>query len=654
MTLTKEVNRKFVDSIELSDWQIYTDSGWKDVSYIHKTVDYEKWKIELDNGFSLECADDHIVFDKNYQEIFVKNLISGKSIIQTTEGPRLVVCVENLNISEQMYDITVESNEHRYYTNNILSHNTAFIDAITFSLYKKAYRNINLPQLVNNINQKDCLAEIEFSIGETEWMVRRGLSPNIFEIYKNGELLDQHSSVIEQQRWLEQNVLKMSYKAFIQIVILGSSAFIPFMQLVPADRRDVIEDLLDIKLFSSMNSLVKEKIKEFKDEVKILTLKKDSFEDKIQMQKDFIEQIEKRSRDDIQEKTDSIAELFASIENLQNENAAISSEIEERNKTLEELVGVFDKLKSLLATKTQLTVEASNLKKTAEFFSNNDTCPTCSQHIDKEFKKSKHKEIKNQLLTIKKSYDDLLQIIDIENERQEAFKQTSNELNNLNQKISNNNYQINQFQRSIKELHLQIKKLTDEINNSNDENKKLNSYIAALDEVKENTVGLKEEIHHYEYVQLLLKDSGVKSRIIEKYLKIINQQINKYLNLLELYVNFTLDSEFNEEITTPTFERFSYGNFSEGQKRRVDLALLFTWRYISAIKNSANTNLLICDEILDGSLDEMGHFAFLKIIKEEMKNCNVFVISHRDGIEHRFDKVITIEKRGNFTVKTEN
>ena len=230
MSLSQEVNRKFVDTVALSDWQVYTDSGWMDASYIHKTIKYEKWRLKLDNGFSLECADDHIVFDSDYQEIFVKNLIPGKSYIQTTEGLRLVVSLENLNVSENMYDITVNSGEHRYFTNNILSHNTAFIDAITFSLYKKAYRNINLPQLVNNINQKDCVAEIEFSINDVDWKVRRGLSPNIFEIYKNGEMLDQHSSAIEQQRWLEQNVLKMSYKTFIQIVILGYSSFIPFIQ----------------------------------------------------------------------------------------------------------------------------------------------------------------------------------------------------------------------------------------------------------------------------------------------------------------------------------------------------------------------------------------------------------------------------------------
>jgi DNA repair exonuclease SbcCD ATPase subunit len=654
MSLSEYLNRKFVDSINLSEWQIETDTGWEDVTHIHKTISYDKWRLELDNGIFLECADDHIVFDENFQEIFVKDLIPGKSIIQTKSGPHKVTHVENLNTSEHMYDITVDSDNHRYYTNDVLSHNTAFIDAITFSLYKKAYRNINLPQLVNNINQKDCVAEIEFSIGDTEWMVRRGLAPNIFEIYKNGEILDQHSSVIEQQKWLEQNVLKMSYKTFIQIVILGSSAFIPFMQLVPADRRDVIEDLLDIKLFSSMNILVKEKIKEFKDNVKILSIKKDSYEDKVSMQRNFIDEIEKRSRDDIQEKTDTISELFSSIESLQSKNDEINLDIQKLNETLDDLVGVSDKLKTLLANKTKLTVEAKNLKETTNFFVNNDVCPTCSQHIDDEFKKSKQKDIKNQMSSLKKTYDSLILTIDEETQRQDQFKKTSEETNTLNQKISYNNYQISQAQNRIKELHVQIKRLTDAINNKNDEHQKLEEYNQTLDDIKTDIAELKEEIHHYDYVQLILKDSGVKSRIIEKYLKIINQQINKYLNLLELYVNFNLDSEFNEKITTPTFESFSYGNFSEGQKRRVDLALLFTWRYISTMKNSANTNLLICDEILDGSLDEMGHFAFLKIIKEEMKNSNIFVISHRDGIEHRFDKVITIEKRGNFTVKSES
>lgn len=531
---------------------------------------------------------------------------------------------------------------------------TSVLDCITFALYKKAYRSINLPQLVNNINKKDCVAEIEFSIGETEWMVRRGLSPNIFEIYKNGQMLDQHSSAIEQQKWLEQNVLKMTYKTFVQIVILGTSSFIPFMQLVPADRREVIEDLLDIKLFSSMNLLVKEKIKEMKDSVKILNLQKDSCEDKIQMQRNFIENIEQRSRNDIQEKSDTITQLFASVESLQTENDNINTQIQELQTKLEELTDVSDKLKILLSDKTKLTIQAQNLKETFKFFKDNDTCPTCSQHIEDEFKKEKQKETKKEMSGLKKTYDTLLESIESETERQYRFREASSEVTDLNQKISYNNYQIQQRQNQIKELHKQIKKITDAINSKNDEHQKMDEYVKNLDDIKSDVAEIKDEIYNHEYVQLLLKDSGVKSRIIEKYLKIINSQITKYLNLLELYVNFTLDSEFNEQIMTPTFENFSYGNFSEGQKRRVDLALLFTWRYISSIKNSANTNLLICDEILDGSLDEMGHFAFLKIIKDEMKNSNVFVISHRDGIEHRFDKVISIEKKGNFTVKTEN
>lgn len=531
---------------------------------------------------------------------------------------------------------------------------SCMIDFITFTLYKKAYRNINLPQLVNNINQKDCVAEIEFSVGETEWKIRRGLAPNIFEIYKNGELLDQHSSVIEQQKWLEQNILKMSYKTFIQIVILGSSAFIPFMQLVPADRRDVIEDLLDIKLFSSMNSLVKEKIKEFKDEIKILSLKLGSVEDKIQMQKDFIDNIERRSRGDIQEKTDNITNLFESTKELQKENDELNSQITELQTRLEELTDVSDNLNLLLSNKTKLTLQAQDLKESLTFFRNNNVCPTCSQHIDESFKSEKQKETKEKMSSLKGFYDELLKTIESETERQEQFKKTSENISSLNQKISYNNYQIQQSQKQIKDLHLQIKKITDASNNKNDESTKLDEYNNQYQELKTNISEIKAEIYNHEYVQSLLKDSGVKARIIEKYLKIINTQINKYLNLLELYVNFNLDSEFNEQIHTPTFEKFSYGNFSEGQKRRVDLALLFTWRYISALKNSASTNLLICDEILDGSLDEMGHFAFLKIIKEEMKNSNIFVISHRDGIEHRFDKVITIEKRGNFTVKIES
>jgi DNA repair exonuclease SbcCD ATPase subunit len=524
---------------------------------------------------------------------------------------------------------------------------------LTFCLYKKPYRNINLPQLVNNINQKDCLVEIEFSVGEVNWFVRRGLSPNIFEIYKNESLLDQQSSVIEQQKWFEQNVLKMSYKTFIQIVILGSGAYVPFMQLTPSDRREVVEDLLDIKMFSSMNALIKEKIRTFKENIKLLAIKKDSIEDKVKMQTSFIEQIEQRSKQDIQERTEQIEILFGEIGEIENNNKITQETIQNFNEQLNTFSDSSDLLGELLESKTKLGLQAQAVAETYKFFKENDTCPTCSQTIDSEFKKQKQKQSQKEIKEIKGTYDSLLESIESETEKQNQMKQVQQTLSNLNQELNYNNYQINQRQRSIATYHQQIQKLNQQLENRNTEHDKLETYENVLEEVKDEIVGTKEDIYYYDYVHNLLKDSGVKSKIVEKYLKIINQQINKYLDLLELYVNFTLDSEFNEEITTPTFDKFSYGNFSEGQKRRVDLALLFTWRYITAIKNSASTNLLICDEILDGSMDEAGHNAFLRIIREELKECNVFVISHRDGIEHRFDSVIEIEKRGNFTFKSD-
>lgn len=527
-------------------------------------------------------------------------------------------------------------------------------DLLTFGLYKKAYRNINLPQLVNNINQKDCVVEVEFSIGNTEWKVVRGLSPNIFEIYKDNQILDQHSSIIEQQKWFEQNVLKMSYKTFVQIVILGSSAYIPFMQLTPADRRDVIEDLLDIKLFSSMHAHVKEKIKDFKEQVKILNIKKDSFADKVEMQKNFIEQIEQRSRSDIDNKTTQITTLFERIEELQQKTQDLDYEIEQEGLLLDDLMDSSDNLKTLLSEKTKVTIQAQSLKENYTFFKDHDICPTCSQSIQEDIKIQKIKESKSELSKLKKSYQTIIAMIENETERQNNYQSISNTIKNLYNEKSQIAYQLNSSQNEIKRLHQQVKESKLQIENKNNEHDKLTEYSDTLDQIKDDIIKTKEEIHYHEYSLTLLKDSGVKSKIVEKYLKIINQQINKYLEMLELYVNFTLDSEFNEIITTPTFERFSYGNFSEGQKRRVDLALLFTWRYITSIKNSASTNLLICDEILDGSLDEMGHFAFLKIIKEEMKNTNIFVISHREGIEHRFDNVITVEKRGNFSYKSES
>ena len=525
-----------------------------------------------------------------------------------------------------------------------------FTDILTFSLFKKAYRSINLPQLVNNINKKDCLAEVEFTINKNEWMIRRGLNPTIFEIYKNGKLLDQHASVIEQQKWLEQNVLKMNYKTFTQIIVLGTTNFVPFMQLSPSDRREIIEELLDIKVFSSMNVLVKDSLKSYKDEVKLLKVKEVGLEEKIDLQKDFIEQIQQKESANLQDKKDKIQKYIKLINQL-------NVEIEEHNKEIvtfkEQLVDyskATSQIKKLGALKGKISQKLLTIQEQNNFFNDHDVCPTCSQEITDGVKQEKLKETKEKIDEIQSGYDELLQTVKNEEKKEKKFIELSSKISGLNQKIFTCQSKINQYNNLISEIRNEISCL-DQVQDIQKEQSKLEGFMENLYEIKNTIISHKEQSQYYEFVNNILKDGGVKTVIINKYLPLINKKINEYLKMLDLYVNFTLDGEFNESILTPTFENFSYGNFSEGQKQRINLALTFGLMSVAAIKNSVNTNLLILDEILDGSMDAEGISLFLAIIRKEMKSKNIFMISHRDSIDDKFDKIVNFQKKGHFTQK---
>lgn len=525
-------------------------------------------------------------------------------------------------------------------------------DILTFCLFKKAYRSINLPQLVNNINKKDCVAEVEFKINKTEWMIRRGLSPTIFEIYRNGKLLDQHSSVIEQQKWLEQNVLKMNYKTFVQIIVLGTSNFIPFMQLSPADRREIIEELLDIKVFSSMNVLVKDNIKSSRDAIKLLRVKEVGLEEKLELQKQFIEQIKQKDSANLQDKKDKIKKYQDLISELFTQTKEHEEEVKTLQGKLQDYSKASAQLKKLGSLKGKISQRIESLKENHSFFEHNDVCPTCSQDISSEIKEKRLKESEETIEEVSSGYSDLLNTIRSEQRKEKKFLEISQEISSLNQTISQNQSRMNQYSGLITEIQNEINDLQ-KVDDLQEENAKLEYFYEELHAVKNEIIQTKEASEYYEFVGNILKDGGVKTVIINKYLPLINQKINEYLKMMELYVNFTLDGEFNETILTPTFENFSYGNFSEGQKQRINLALTFGLMSVAALKNSVNTNLLILDEILDGSMDAEGISLFLNIIRQEMKNKNIFMISHRDNLDSKFDKIIKFEKRGHFTFKEE-
>ena len=526
---------------------------------------------------------------------------------------------------------------------------STILDALTFSLYGKAFRKINKNQLINTTNEKNCLVVIEFNTNGIDWKVERGIKPNIFKIYRNGEELNQSYSAAEQQKWLEQTVLKMNYKSFTQIVILGSSTFVPFMQLPVSSRREVVEDLLDIKIFSSMNVIIKEKIRNIRDEVKTLDLKKISLKDKVDMQKNFIDEISSQSKKTINQKIQTIAELDDEIEKFTKKNAYLQEEASAQSDSMQHFVGAREKLKEYGNIKGKLSQKIQNIVKEHKFFNENRVCPTCDQHIEEEFRLNRIEDSQNKAQDLQKGYEQLQQAIKEEEDRESQFNDLSQVVSKLLNDINQNNALISGHHQQIRRLESEIQTITSQIENRNTEHEKLEQFRDNLQSTYEELAKRKESISYYDFTYSLLKDSGVKAKIIQKYLPLINQQVNKYLQMMEFFINFKLDEEFNETIETPIHEDFTYSSFSEGEKMRIDLALLFTWREVARFKNSVNTNLLIMDEVFDSSLDGFGTDDFLKIISYVIKDANIFVISHKTGMEDKFEEVLKFEKIKGFS-----
>ena len=541
----------------------------------------------------------------------------------------------------------------KHSTNLIIGTNGAgkstILDALTFSLFGKSFRKINKPQLINSVNDKDCVVEVEFSIGGVSWKIERGIKPAIFKVWRDDNLLDQASAAADQQKWLEQNVLKMNYKSFTQIVILGSSTFVPFMQLTSTNRRDVIEDLLDIRIFSSMNSVIKDKIRLVREDIKVLELKKESLSDKVTMQENFIEELESRGKENVKQKENKIQELLVEENNLMNGNAVIEEDVFKLNKEVECVTGATSKLRKLGDLKGKISNKVSTITKEHKFFTENTVCPTCDQQIEETFRINRINDAQNKAKELQSGYKELEEAIKEEEERERQFTILSKEITSLTHGISQNNTKIAGCQRQVRDLESEIQRITDNLANRNTENEKLATFKDNLKTTYDELAQRKETINYYDFSYSLLKDGGVKTKIIKKYLPLINQQVNKYLQLMDFYINFSLDEEFSETVQSPIHEDFSYASFSEGEKMRIDLALLFTWREVARMKNSVNTNLLIMDEVFDSSLDGFGTEEFLKIIRFVIKDANVFVISHKESLHDKFADVIRFEKVKGFS-----
>ena len=526
---------------------------------------------------------------------------------------------------------------------------STILDALTFVLYNKPFRKINKPQLINSVNEKDCLVEIDFTIGNKDYKVVRGIKPNIFDIEVNGNPLHKEADDRANQRILEENILKVNYKSFTQIVILGSSTFVPFMQLTTSNRREVIEDLLDIRIFSAMNNLIKDKIREKKDQIKSLELKKETLKDKMKMQQSFIEELENRGNANINANKEKIANLDAEVGIYMTENAKTEEQIFTYTKEQEEVIGADDKLLKLNNLKGKISQKVSAITKEHKFFTENTVCPTCTQTIEEEFRLNRIADAQNKAKELQKGFQELEETIKLEQERERQFTVLSKEITKLNHEISQNNTRISLNQRQIRDLESEIQTITQNLANRNTEHEKLEEFQTNLQKTFEDLSKKKEEIVYYDFAYSLLKDDGVKTKIIKKYLPFINQQVNRYLQMMDFYINFHLDEEFNETVKSPIHEDFSYSSFSEGEKMRIDLALLFTWREVARVKNSVNTNLLIMDEVFDSSLDGFGTDEFLKIIRYVIKDANIFVISHKTDLHDKFESVIRFEKVKGFS-----
>ena len=539
-------------------------------------------------------------------------------------------------------------------TNLIIGSNGAgkstILDALTFSLFGKPFRKINKPALVNSINEKDCMTEIEFSIGRKEYKVIRGIKPNKFEIYCNGQLWNQESSLVEQQKNFEANVLKMNYKSFTQIVVLGSSTFVPFMRLPLSQRREIIEDILDIQVFSTMNVLLKDKVRENNDEIKKLDYDIHLLEEKIDLQKKYMLELEKKNKEEITRKENKITELLQNENENHQEIARLTSEVGKHSEEMQTLSNSTTKLKKLNTFLFKIQSKLSSCQKEHAFFADNHVCPTCTQDLSEEFRQEKIAEGEGELTNLQTGLEDLLDAISKEEERENEFARLSKIVLGFNNNITQANYQITTLRRGISDLEKEIKELEGSNPDKKAEFVKLEGLVKNKKELGVTQAENRKDRDTLLVASQLLKDNGIKTRIIKTYLPAMNQLINQYLQSMDFYVNFTLDENFEEIIKSRYRDVFSYDSFSEGEKSRIDIALLLTWRSIAKLKNSVDTNLLILDEIFDSSLDQQGGSDLGWILRNFDDNTNVYVISHRDSLEGKFERTLTAEKEKNFSV----
>ena len=525
---------------------------------------------------------------------------------------------------------------------------STILDALTFVLFNKPFRIVKKAQLVNSVNNSETVVEVEFEIGTRKYRVMRGIKPNKFEIYCNDKMVNQDASSRDYQKYLEQNILKLNYRSFTQVVILGNASFIPFMQLKSVHRREVVEEILDIKIFSLMNMLVKNQIKDVTDELRDIDYNKELTEEKIGLQGKYIEDLKKNKDKIIRDKLSKIDENQDIIDDKVKDRETLKTENEMLLQDIADRIEVEDKLVKLNDIKSTLVEKHKQHSKKIDFYKNNDECPECKQTIDKDFKENIITEKNKDVDTIVKGIKQLKIELDEKTKRSKTIKGVTTKIRENDVKVARLHSSITELEKFNTQLETEMKSFQEGGVGQSDEDK-LKELKENLEKISEQRHKLREDKLYLEASKAMLQDSGIKTKIIKQYLPIMNKLINTYLTSMEFYVNFTLNENFEETIKSRYRDEFTYASFSEGEKMRIDLALLFTWRAIAKMKNSTNTNLLILDEIFDSSLDGTGTDEFLKILNTLSKE-NVFVISHKgDTLFDKFRSVIKFEKVKNFS-----
>ena len=527
---------------------------------------------------------------------------------------------------------------------------STILDALCFGLFGKPFRKINKPQLVNSINNSNVVVEIEFAIGKKEYKVIRGIKPNVFEVWCNGAMVDQNAASKDYQEHLEKFILKLNFKSFTQVVILGSASFVPFMQLTPADRRAIIEDLLDIGIFSSMNGVVKERMSEIKEQTTANKYQMELAAEKIKFQKQNIEEHKTRSNTEIEKKKKEVNDSIDQNFTLQRNIELIQKHIDVLQSKIQDKLATEKKSNKLLQLESKLESRLKKLEKEYKFYEENHDCPTCKQGIADTFRRSQLSGIDKTKGEIGTGITDIETKIQEANNRIEEIQKIVKHIQEHNNEIVKHNSTISAINTYISKLQKEIEELSATKDSLEEENAKLKELQQELGELVDKQKEISEQKQYYEFAGSLLKDTGIKTKIIRQYLPIMNKLINKYLTAMDFFVNFNINESFEETIKSRHRDEFSYANFSEGEKMRIDLALLFTWRQIAKLKNSTNTNLLILDEVFDSSLDGVGTEEFLKLIHEMGTDTNVFVISHKgDQLFDKFRSIIKFEKVNNFS-----